>query len=48
MTSRGFVEEDMRLVANLIYKTLMNPENDAILDEVRSEVRRLTETHPLY
>ncbi len=48
VTSRGFLEDDMRLVANLIYKTLMNPNNEGILNEVRREVKNLTETHKLY
>ena len=48
VTTRGFNEDDMRHVANLIYKTLTNPENSAVLDEVREAVKALTERYPLH
>jgi glycine hydroxymethyltransferase len=48
VTTRGFKEEDMRIVANLIYRTLTNPTDEQILEEVRSEVERLTNKYPLY
>ena len=48
LTTRGFDEESMRKVARLIYDTLMNPENEAVLDEVRRKVRDLTDQFPLY
>lgn len=48
VTTRGFKEDDMRVVAKLIYKTLMNPENSAILEEVRNDVKALTDTYPLH
>jgi len=47
-TARGFGEEESRKVAELIIKTLKNAENEAILDEVRSEVKALTDAFPLY
>ena len=48
ITARGFGEEESRKVAELIIKTLKNAENEAILEEVRSEVKALTDSFPLY
>ncbi|PKL01187.1 MAG: serine hydroxymethyltransferase [Tenericutes bacterium HGW-Tenericutes-1] len=47
MTTRGFNEEDFRLVARLIDKTLSNPDNEVILEEVRTSVQVLTDRYPL-
>ncbi|EMG33548.1 serine hydroxymethyltransferase [Streptococcus oralis] len=48
ITARGFGEEESRKVAELIIKTLKNAENEAALEEVRSEVKALTAAFPLY
>ena len=48
ITARGFGEEESRKVAELIIKTLKNAGNEAILEEVRSEVKALTDAFPLY
>ena len=48
ITARGFGEEESRKVAELIIKTLKNAENEAVLEEVRSEVKALTDSFPLY
>ncbi|KXU08746.1 serine hydroxymethyltransferase [Streptococcus oralis] len=48
ITARGFGEEECRKVAGLIIKTLKNAENEAVLEEVRSEVKALTDAFPLY
>lgn len=48
ITARGFGEEESRKVAELIIKTLKNAENEAVLEEVRSEVKSLTDAFPLY
>ncbi|MFA6649461.1 MAG: serine hydroxymethyltransferase [Candidatus Izemoplasmatales bacterium] len=47
MTTRGFNENDFRLVARLIDKALSNPNDDGILDEVKIGVKILTDNHPL-
>lgn len=47
MTTRGFNEEDFRLVARLIDKTLSHPEDELVLSEVRAAVKELTDKHPL-
>ena len=46
VTSRGFVEEDMKEVAKLIKLTLTDFENSK--DEVRTRVKKLCEKYPLY
>ncbi|MFS9054794.1 serine hydroxymethyltransferase [Streptococcus oralis] len=48
ITARGFGEEESRKVAELIIKTLKNAENEAVLEEVRSKVKALTDAFPLY
>ena len=48
VTTRGFQEEDMRVVAKLLYDALMNPENEEILNSVRKQVQELTNKYPLY
>ena len=48
ITARGFGEEESRKVAELIIKTLKNAENEAVLEEVRSAVKELTDAFPLY
>lgn len=46
VTSRGFDEKDMKLVADLIYKTASNFEANA--ENVRAEVKELCAKHPIY
>ena len=46
VTSRGFKEEDMKLVADLIYKTASDFEANA--DDVRAAVAGLCEKYPIY
>lgn len=48
ITARGFGEEESRKVAELIITTLKNAENEAVLEEVRSAVKELTDAFPLY
>lgn len=47
ITTRGFKEEDMTIIANCIYKTLSNPENEQILNDVKTTVKELTAKYPL-
>ena len=46
ITTRGFKEEDARLVARLIAKII--DEKEAAFDVVRAEVKKLCEKYPLY
>ena len=48
ITARGFGEKESRQVAELIIKALKNAENEAVLEEVRSAVKSLTDAFPLY
>ena len=46
VTSRGFLEDDMRKIAELIYLTASGYESNA--DYIRAEVNKLCEKYPLY
>ena len=46
VTSRGYLEEDMKKVAEMIYFTATDYESKS--DYIRSEVRSLCEKHPIY
>ena len=47
ITTRGFQKADMKTIAECLYKTLMNPENEEVLEEVKQTVKELTEKYPL-
>lgn len=47
ITTRGFNAGESREVARLIVKTLLNPEDEAVLTGVRQRVKELTSAHPL-
>ncbi len=48
LTTRGFTEADMKVVAGLIADVVTHPSDEAVLDRVRSKVAELTSAHPLY
>ena len=48
VTTRGFKEEEMKQVAKWIIKVAENQDNKEVLDEIRKEVRELTDKFPLY
>ncbi|MCQ9212572.1 MULTISPECIES: serine hydroxymethyltransferase [unclassified Streptococcus] len=48
ITARGFGVAEARKVAELTVKALENADNEAVLEEVRQEVRALTDAFPLY
>jgi len=48
VTTRGMKEEQMKLIAKFIKKVYDNVDNDAVLAEVKGEVRKLTGQFPLY
>jgi glycine hydroxymethyltransferase len=48
MTTRGFKEEESRLVANLIADVLDNPHDEANIAAVRAKVAALTKDFPVY
>ena len=48
IVARGFGVTESIKVAELIIKALENAENEAVLNQVRAEVRELTDAFPLY
>ncbi len=48
LTTRGFDTNAMRVIAKLMYDTMMNPDNDFVLDEIKKKVKALTDRFPLY
>ena len=48
IAARGFGIDESIKVAELIIKTLENAENEAVLEQVRAEVKELTDAFPLY
>jgi len=48
LTSRGFKEEEMKTIGQLIAKLLKNLNNSEIKEEIKKSVRELTDNHPLY
>ena len=48
LTTRGMNESDMVVIANLIDKVILNPDNDGIINEVRDDVANLCAQYPLY
>lgn len=48
MTTRGFVEEDMREVARIIAEAIKNSDNEEVLAELKKASLKLCEKYPLY
>lgn len=48
LTTRGLVEEDFILIADIISDVLHAPEDDSVKKESADKVRRLCEKYPLY
>lgn len=48
ITSRGFVEEDMKEVGALIAAVLKNPEDEAVKADAKARVKALTDKYPIY
>ncbi|MBW0454662.1 MAG: serine hydroxymethyltransferase [Candidatus Kinetoplastibacterium crithidii] len=48
VTTRGFIESDVELTANLIADVLGNPYDDANINNVRKQVHELTSRLPVY
>lgn len=48
LTTRGLKEDHMKLLGGWILKSLKNPEDKAVLDEVRAEVVALCKEYPVY
>ncbi|WP_405414376.1 serine hydroxymethyltransferase [Maribacter sp. Asnod1-A12] len=48
ITTRGLVESDMEKVVDFIDQVITNPENEAIIKEVRSQVNAMMKTRPIF
>ncbi|ESP88852.1 serine hydroxymethyltransferase [Candidatus Halobonum tyrrellensis] len=48
LTTRGFDEDDLREVGDLIARVVDAPDDESVLDDVRGRVDELTDAHPLY
>lgn len=48
VTTRGMKEEDMKIIARLIDQAIINREDNAQLEKIKSEVEVLTKKFPLY
>jgi len=48
LTTRGLKEEDMKIIASLIDKVLMNPENEDLIRQVRGEVNEFMSSFPIF
>ena len=48
ITSRGFKEEHMQTIVDLIDEVLSNPEDENILNQVKEKVQALVRNFPLY
>ena len=47
ITTRGFKEEDMKTIAEILHQTLMNPKDEETLQKVKETVKILTSKYPL-
>ncbi len=48
ITTRGFKETEMELIAKWIVEALKNHDNDSVLDRIHSEVKDLCAKYPVY
>ncbi|CCY45043.1 serine hydroxymethyltransferase [Clostridium sp. CAG:1193] len=48
MTTRGLNEEDFSLIGKIISKALKNKDDEALLLNLKSEVKKITDKYPLY
>ena len=48
ITSRGFKEEHMQVIVDLIDEVLTNPEDENTLNQVKQKVQTLVSNFPLY
>ena len=48
VTSRGLVEDDMDKIADLLDRVISNPDDEAVIAEVKSEINGWMESYPLF
>ncbi|AEV31934.1 glycine/serine hydroxymethyltransferase [Owenweeksia hongkongensis DSM 17368] len=48
VTSRGLMEDDMDKIADLLDRVISNPDDEAVIAEVKSEINSWMESYPLF
>jgi glycine hydroxymethyltransferase len=48
LTTRGFTEQDMQRIGEILVDVLKHPGDSAALDGARAQIKTLTQAHPLY
>ncbi len=48
LTSRGMKENEMKMIADWIYKIIEQPENSALREEIKGSIEELCKKHPIY
>ncbi|MCX6786050.1 MAG: serine hydroxymethyltransferase [Candidatus Komeilibacteria bacterium] len=48
LTTRGFKEDEMKTIGQLIAKTLKNTKNETVKEEIKKSVLAMTDKYPLY
>jgi glycine hydroxymethyltransferase len=48
LTTRGMKEAEMETIGSLMCRVLEDPKNDAVIEAVRGETRKLCDSFPLY
>jgi glycine hydroxymethyltransferase len=48
LTTRGFTEDELRQVGEMIAHTIHNPKQNDVLEGVRNKIHAMTNAHPLY
>lgn len=48
LTTRGFKEDDMKEIAEIINNVISDPDNESVLKQAKKDVLRLSSKHPLY
>ncbi len=48
LTTRGFKEDEMRVIGDLMNEVLSHAGDDAVLKKIRDQVGEMTKKHPLY
>jgi len=48
LTTRGFQEDEMRLIASFIHDVISDPDNEAIHESIRKRIQDMVKNFPLY
>jgi glycine hydroxymethyltransferase len=48
ITTKGMKEEEMKIIARMIQRVLLNVEDQQVIESVNGEVRELSQKFPIY